>query len=259
MKVHRKVGLERSLRNGYRATRNSPQVFVLKQQEDHQEKRWSEDPIIQMIIGFFLTGLLGAFLTSHFEESAKDREIEVARANAERDARFSTLQQLTELIYGRRTAADLVVSAINRSAPMAEVIARKKAYDQAYVAWNTQLQSTLFKIRRATSAAAESKFEVWLNQDLGGLLRIQDACVTQAFDVKSKLRRTVDCDWEDKVRFSHLSAAIQECSYYVTDAFAEYVYFDPKLGDVDRQKQMEWAERRIAQHCHPKLPSQGGT
>jgi hypothetical protein len=48
---------------------------------------------------------------------------------------------------------------------------------------------------------------------------------------------------------------LQECSYYVTDAFAEYVYFDPGHGRIDRQKQLEWAGNRIAQHCHPVLPA----
>jgi hypothetical protein len=230
-------------------------LMITVDKAESTRKGLSEHPIVQMLVGFVLTGLLGAFLTSYFEETAKEREIEVARANTERDARFSTVQQLTELVYGRRAAADLVISAINRDAPMEEVQNRKRAYDQAYVAWNTQLQSALFRIRRATNEAAESKFEIWFNRDLGDLLRIQDDCVTQAFDVRQKRRRAIDCNWSDKVRFSGLSGAIQECSYYVTDAFAEYAYFDPGHGRIDRQKQLEWAGNRIAQHCHPVLPA----
>jgi hypothetical protein len=98
----------------------------------------------------------------------------------------------------------LVVSAIRRGAPETEVVARKTAYDEAYIRWNAKVPGDLLRIR-AGFQWSRSRYEKYIDgltntnillhgsdastllhgQQLPaspGLFSIMDACLTRAFD-----------------------------------------------------------------------------
>lgn len=214
-------------------------------------------PAVLLVLGFVLTGVVGAVLTDRFQSAEKDRESRLAEDRAERELRFQVVQQVTDLAYARRALAGMVISSITRDAPLAEITARKAAYDQAYIAWNTQLQSILFKIRRAAQDRSESPFEVWFNQDLGNWFRLQDECLTQAVDVANKQRQEVDCGWRRPLR--EIGVRIQECSYAVTDALASYVYFDLSQEHESRRSQLQLSSMKIKRACPSPASFQQGS
>src|ERR1051325_6027027 len=90
-------------------------------------------PLTLTFIGFLLTGVLGTLLVKFFDNLSKEREIEQTRHTRAVDA----VIELSTLINDRRTRAVLVASAIVRRASSKEIEARKLAYDEAYVRWNS--------------------------------------------------------------------------------------------------------------------------
>jgi hypothetical protein len=163
-------------------------------------------PLVITIVGFMLTGIVGAGFSWWLNSLATARETErVERARtAEFDAAgrvraIDAVREITDLINERRTRAILVASAIYRRSSAAETEARKWAYDDVYVRWNTKSQSISLRIREIFKKLAPTEYEGYLHAlthqvALGrplsdenrpqreGLLTLIDACITEGFD-----------------------------------------------------------------------------
>jgi hypothetical protein len=161
----------------------------------------SRHPLVLTLVGFILTGILGAGLTWKLNSIANGREAE--RAAQARAA--EAVREITDLINERRTRAILVAYAISRSSG-AEVQARKASYDDVYVRWNTKTQSIALRIREMLRRSSPAEYENYFNSltvklslafDTRGvseqarpgsvaLLSKLDDCITKAFDVFRK-------------------------------------------------------------------------
>jgi hypothetical protein len=192
----------------------------------------SRHPLFITLVGFILTGIIGAAFTWYLNsystareadraERARTAEFEATRRTREVDA----VRELIELINERRTRAMLVASAIHRQSTEAEVEDRKRAYDDVYVRWNTKIQSLTLRIREIFKAA-HSEFEDYINDlnyemTLGvrgrqrpqeehreALLTKMDACITKAFDTYRRDK------FEDK---GNAVTVLNECNLDTTD------------------------------------------
>jgi hypothetical protein len=166
-------------------------------------------PLVITIVGFMLTGIVGAGFTWWLHSLSSEREIERTQRErrvdfeaASRARAIEAVREVTDLINERRTRAILVASAIYRQSSQAETETRKWSYDDVYVRWNTKAQSISLRIREIFKKLAPTDYEGYLNalhhqMALGdptppmsdennsrheGLLTLIDACITDAFD-----------------------------------------------------------------------------
>jgi hypothetical protein len=160
-------------------------------------------PLTLTVAGFALTGILGTYVTNRLHNAEAERAV----AEAQRDRGIAAIHEIVDLINERRTRAVMVSSAIKRHSP-AEAQARKAAYDDIYVRWNTREDSILNQVQEFWRVAAPGdsrgyiddyahSFKLALTSDhavgprqgdkradrsQGGLLSRMDDCVTNAFD-----------------------------------------------------------------------------
>lgn len=157
-------------------------------------------PLVVTLFGFFCTGILGTYLTwwLAYRSHLDDTEASI------RNSAVAAVSDISDLVNERRTRGELVISAVRRGAPESEVVARKVAYDEAYVRWNTKVPGDLLRVR-AMFHWSRSRFERYIDgltnanvllhgidagvllhrQQLApnhGLFSIMDACITRAFD-----------------------------------------------------------------------------
>ena len=106
----------------------------------------------------------------------------LAQTYSQYQSRRTSVENIGNLFYARRTRAGMVASSLRRNAALDEVVHRKQAYDEAYVDWNTNIRKNLFVIRDVMGQANFSKLEQSFEDDLVGALSDIDRCLTKAFD-----------------------------------------------------------------------------
>lgn len=99
-------------------------------------------------------------------------------------ARRQSIDSIVKLVYDRRTRAGMVASALRRGADIDEIRFRKRAYDEAYVAWNTSIMQNIFAIREVTGEHMISSLEGHFQDQLVAALADMDRCLTKAYDVR---------------------------------------------------------------------------
>ena len=131
------------------------------------------------------------------------RNHEQDMAATTRNNAISAVSDISDLTSERRERAALVVSSIRRSAPKEEIEARKIAYDEAYVRWNSKVPGDLLRIRASLNLDSGSYFQDYVDgltdasklahsharerdrvavASIPGLLALMDACLTRAYD-----------------------------------------------------------------------------
>ena len=91
----------------------------------------SRHPLVLTLVGFILTGILGAGLTWRLNDISRERDEE----RTTQEHAIAAVQEIVDLINERRTRAIVLAYAIRRSSEE-ETKARKAAYDDVYVRWN---------------------------------------------------------------------------------------------------------------------------
>ena len=94
------------------------------------------------------------------------------------------IQGIADLVYERRTRAGMVVWAIKRNAEPDELRYRKRAYDEAFVAWNTKTQRNVFMIRDISGQPGVTRLETQFQELLVPGLTATDHCLTKAYDLR---------------------------------------------------------------------------
>ena len=81
---------------------------------------------------------------------------------------------------------------------MAEVVERKKAYDEVYAAWNADIRGNLLVLREA--GGGPSRLDDYFQRSLSlAIFKPMDACLTKAYDLaireKEEAKKELyDCD-----------------------------------------------------------------
>ena len=199
-------------------------------------------PLTLTVVGFVLTGVIGAVFTWWLNSLSTEREIE--RSDRVRRVQLDAAAH-TDLINERRTRAVLVASSIYRGAAITEAEARKTAYDDVYVRWNTKLPSVSLRIReeifkQLTPTEYEGYIQALTHQmALGhkvanassaakpeGYLTLMDACVTDAFDAYEKNRADDGKSAVailDKCDFSDMNIRLDRCSELMVESLYRIV------------------------------------
>ena len=115
---------------------------------DSSFDKFSRNPLVSVVVGFLLTGVLGFVLTGHYQAE-----------RAKHDAIVEGVKSFSDLIYARYTRAALLYSALNRRASDEEIKKRKSDYDDAYFKWGSSVMSKSLLLRQAENAIQYSEFE----------------------------------------------------------------------------------------------------
>ena len=162
-------------------------------------------------------------------------------------SRRNSIQNLSDLIYERRTRGGMLVSSLRRGADLDEVRFRKRAYDEVFVEWNKKIQQNVFQIRQVVGARAATETEKEFQDLLVSPLAHIDTCITKAYDLKmagqDPLPVLAACD------FPVLHQLVLDCASAMTDAFYQrtQLSFMPSLsGQQAIATAEEWKKVRTA-------------
>lgn len=173
-------------------------------------------PLLHLVVGFLLTWLVGTVLTGYWKDKQlrNDRALENDRLRAA--ANFQSIQQLSELMYERRTRAEMLASALRRNWPLEEVRTRKAAYDSAYVRWNRGIMQTYLTIRGIVDEKDYSSIEAHVQTGLVPHLSRWDSALTAAYTVR--LARPLTAGDLDGTLVRTENQAVINCAYEITHA-----------------------------------------
>jgi len=104
---------------------------------------WVRHPIVNVVLGFILTGVLGTTITQHFMDQ---REQEKLRAQVAIDKK-QAIQQFSRLNEERTVRAEMMLKAMRSDSNNDEIKTARQEYEKAYVAWSVERPGTLLMFR----------------------------------------------------------------------------------------------------------------
>ena len=125
---------------------------------------WLKHPLINMLVGFLLTGVLGTALTQHFLDQ---REQERLRAQVALDTK-QAIQQFSKLNEERKVRAEIMLTALRSTSSPDEIKPVRQAYEKAYVAWSVERPGTLLLFRNLLSSENYQLVETGIRESLAG-------------------------------------------------------------------------------------------
>jgi hypothetical protein len=125
---------------------------------------WLKHPLVNMVIGFILTGVLGTAITQHFMDQ---REQERLRAQFALDTK-QAIQQFAKLNQERKVRAEMLLKALRSGSNDDEVKVARQAYEKAYVAWSVERPGTLLLFRDLLSSENYELVETGFKESLVG-------------------------------------------------------------------------------------------
>lgn len=206
---------------------------------------WLRHPIVNIVLGFILTGVLGTAITQHFLDQ---REQEKLRAQLVIDKKQAVIQ-FSKINEERRVHGELVLNALRGNANSDELKAAKKEYDKAYVTWSVERPATLMLFRELLSSEnyqmVKSRFEESL---VGKIFNPIRQCLRESFahaDDKAAINKTLEACQIDELleRGSTCSQALAAAVSDLADAGSEWT------STEDMEALRKGARDTIGKHC----------
>ena len=181
---------------------------------ESQQSWWTtmwRHPLMGTILGFAF-GVASTIISNHF----KAKELRQERDRARILEATQLAQDLSRLMYERRTRALLLYVAIKKDASAEEIRAKKAGYEEAYLEWNSQLQARSLAIRSLLQAESFTPFEHYIQFGLTRhMAKIHNLLTKASYEALRSPKVTVSLDT------TALSAELDstlECSYVITQA-----------------------------------------
>jgi hypothetical protein len=212
-------------------------------------------PLISVVVGFLLTGVVGTLLTHYFQAQEK-------KALLQREA-YNHIRQFSQAGARRITEAAYLRSALLR--PVQETIleARKNSYDESAKQWNTDLIKHLLTFREYAESRDPIFIERNIEDDLVPIFRAVDVCLTEEFDDVqgtnssdlAKHEGRLICwvrvgDKEDAVELASLLEASRVCSYEISTLLFSWVAVNLKSDDDAWRDNAKKVQDIISQRCN---------
>ena len=193
---------------------------------------WLRHPLVSMVLGFILTGVLGTAITQHFLDQ---REQERLRAQVAIDTK-QAIQQFSRLNEERKVRAEMLLKALRSDSNGDEVKTAKQEYEKAYVAWSVERPSTLLLFRDLLSSENYQLVKTGFNESLvGKIFSPIRLCLTTALghgDDRAAVNSTLEaCRIDELLELSStcslaLAAAVSDLAgtrseWILTDDMAE--------------------------------------
>lgn len=140
---------------------------------------WLRHPLVSIILGFILTGVLGTAITQNYLDQ---REQEKLRTQLVIDKKQAIIKFL-KINEERRVRGELALNALRSNANADEVKTAKSSYEKAYVTWSIERPATLLLFREILSPEnyqlIKSKFEESLVEKIFNPIR---HCLSESFE-----------------------------------------------------------------------------
>lgn len=104
---------------------------------------WLRHPLVSMVLGFILTGVLGTAITQHFMDQREQEKLHAQVAIDKKQA----IQQFIRLNEERKVRAEILLKAVRSESSVDEVKTARQDYEKAYVAWSVERPNTLLLFR----------------------------------------------------------------------------------------------------------------
>jgi hypothetical protein len=188
--------------------------------------------ILSAIINGLVTAGVGAWLAQTYAAYQK---------------KTAAIQTISDLVYERRARAGMVVYAVRRNAELDELRYRKRAYDEAFVAWNKKVQHNIFMIRDISGQPGVTKLETQFQDMLVAALADTDRCLTKAYDARIKGEDGTPI--LEACKMAELHQFTLDCAATVTNELDRLtrLSFLPFSGPTDTQRLA--VEARIDKAC----------
>lgn len=125
---------------------------------------WLRHPIVNVVLGFILTGVLGTAITQHFMDQ---REQEKLRAQMALD-RKQAVQQFSSVNAERKVRAEMLLQALRDNSNGDELKTAIQEYENAYVTWSVERPGTLLLFRDLLSPENYQLVEKGFEESLEG-------------------------------------------------------------------------------------------
>ena len=153
---------------------------------------WLRHPLVNMVLGFILTGVLGTAITQHFLDQ---REQEKLRAQVALDKK-QAIQQFIRLNEERKVRAEILLKALRSEPSIDEVKIARQEYEKAYVAWSVERPGTLLLFRDLLSTENYQLVETRFTESLvGKIFSPIRLCMTTSLghvDDRAAVNRTLE-------------------------------------------------------------------
>ena len=153
---------------------------------------WLRHPLVNMMLGFILTGVLGTAITQHFLDQ---REQEKLRAQVALDKK-QAIQQFIRLNEERKVRAEILLKALRSEPSIDEVKIARQEYEKAYVAWSVERPGTLLLFRDLLSTENYQLVETRFTESLvGKIFSPIRLCMTTSLghvDDRAAVNRTLE-------------------------------------------------------------------
>lgn len=137
-------------------------------------RRFFRHPLIVTLIAVGLCfGVVTWVASSVMDRHAEDQ--------LRREA-LSAVRDFSAIAAERTERMALLTASLERGARLDEVLERKQAYDDSYIAWNANLQKNYLYFREALGYTFETFVERAIDNSLSMLFADYHACLTEAYD-----------------------------------------------------------------------------
>lgn len=157
---------------------------IIPEQKQSSLEKLSRHPLFALFVGFLLTWGIGGLLTDKLKSDQLENERKLEQVKSKRENGILAINEITGLMYSRYAASTLLASSIKRKAPIEELKERKRIYDEAYLKWNTNIQTTQLTVRGLTSDTVYSKIEAVIQYCLMPHYNNIDINLTEGYDAR---------------------------------------------------------------------------
>jgi hypothetical protein len=147
---------------------------------NEEQTDWFKQPMVNMIVGFILTGVLGTAVTQHFLDQHEQEKMRAQEVLEKKQA----IQQFSKLNETRKVRAEMMLASLRKHSNDEELKSARQEYDKAYVAWSIERPGMLLLFRELLSSEnyqlIESRFKDSL---MGKIFNPMRLCLTTAIDL----------------------------------------------------------------------------
>jgi len=206
---------------------------------------WLRHPVVTMVLGFILTGVLGTAITQHFLDQ---REQEKLRAQAAVD-RKQAIQQFSKLNEERNVRTEIMLRALRNDSNGDEIENAKREYEKAYVTWSVERPGMLLLFRDLLSSENYQLVETGFQENLvGKVFSPIQLCLSTALghgDDRAEVKGTLEaCRIDELVEFSRTCS--QALAAAVSDLAGTHSDWISREGMAELQKK---ARDSIGKKC----------
>jgi len=109
---------------------------------------WLKHPLVSVVLGFILTGVLGTAITQQFLDRREQEKLSAQMALDRKQA----IQQFSKLNEERKVRAEMMLRALRSDPRDDEAKDAIQAYEKAYIAWSVERPGTLLLFRDLLSS-----------------------------------------------------------------------------------------------------------